>query len=283
MAMNDSSSPVIVAGWDGRPSGVDALVLARLLALPLAADVEVVHVDTGEPTDRDAEADLEQIFGSSGVVAALHRTEAESPLSVFESMAASAATRILVVGSTHRGGWGRAQPGAVSERLLGDVPTPVAIAPRGFSERPEASEDDSYLRVIEVGLDFSPSSLRALDLATELAGAASATMRVVAVDQPLPYNQQGAARGHVAGTSAQPELRDQLAEAIRELPSELRALAIEERSTQPAHILTTRAEQGVDLLVIGSRAHRRLGQMLGSTAASVVRTAPCPVLVAPPA
>jgi nucleotide-binding universal stress UspA family protein len=71
-------------------------------------------------------------------------------------------------------------------------------------------------------------------------------------------------------------------ETVKSLPSDLRALPIFQRSSDPAGVITGRSEEGVDLLVIGSRGHGRVGTLLGSTAREIVRRAGCPVLVAPP-
>jgi nucleotide-binding universal stress UspA family protein len=271
----------VVAGWDGRDGGYDALVLARLLAISLDADVVVVHIESGQPPERDAEADLEEAFASSpGPAPPLHTVRAQSPQSALRAIAAEPDVAALVVGSTHQAGWGKVRPGAVSERLLGTLDAPLVIAPRGFGGQPHDFADDAWLRVIEVALDGSAGSRVALDAAARVAETAKATVRVVAVEQPLPHDQLGAP-ATAAMAETQDDLRARLDEAVSSLPSELRALPIFERSNDPAGVIIDRAEQGVDLLAIGSRAHGHVGALLGGTARAIVRRAGCPVLVAP--
>jgi nucleotide-binding universal stress UspA family protein len=270
----------IVAGWDGREGGFDALVLARLLAATLGSELVVVHVDAGQPPERDTANDLEEAFVGRGRVPVLHTVESESPESALRAIAAEQGVEALVVGSTHQAGFGRVRPGAVTERLLGRVACPLVIAPRGFGPQPREFDDDAWLRVIETGFDGSEGSRAAVDVASRIATAAKATIRVVAVEQPLPHDQIGAP---VTATMAetQHDLRARLEEIVRSLPSELRALPLFERSSDPAGVIVGRSEEGVDLLVIGSHSHGRVTGLLGSTARQIVRRAGCPVLVAP--
>lgn len=278
---NTGATSRIVAGWDGREGGYDALILARLLAAALGADVVAVHIDTGQPPDRDAAKDLEEVFGSNGrVIPTLHRVEAESAEPALRAIAAEQGVEALVVGSTHQAGFGRVRPGAVSERLLGRVACPLVIAPRGFGLQPREFGDDTWLRVIEAGFDGSEGSRAALDLATRIATAATATIRVVAVEQPLPHDQIGAPVT-AAMAETQHDLRADLDETVKSLPAALRALPMYQRSSDPASVIIGRSEEGVDLLVIGSRAHGRVGTLLGGTAREIVRRAACPVVVTP--
>ena len=46
---------------------------------------------------------------------------------------------LIVVGSTHTGRAGRVLPGSTAERLLHGAPCPVAVAPKGYAERPRAA------------------------------------------------------------------------------------------------------------------------------------------------
>ncbi len=77
------------------------------------------------------------------------------------------------------------------------------------------------------------------------------------------------------------DLQSELHDAVAALPDDLRALPIYERG-EVARSLLERAEQGVDLLVVGSRGRGPVGSvLLGSTAAAVIAASPCPVVVVP--
>jgi nucleotide-binding universal stress UspA family protein len=105
-------------------------------------------------------------------------------------------------------------------------------------------------------------SLAAVDAARRWALAAGATIRIVGVAE--------------AGY-----LRDELEEARQSMPSELRADA-RLLPGNPSERLLDQAELGVDLLVVGSRGFGPVMRtLLGSVSGTVVRAAPCPVMVVP--
>ena len=273
----EAEQPLIVAGYDGRPGGDDALMLARILAESLGLGLLGVHAGEAEPADELA-AGFERALGGSSVEASFEALPSPSPADALEALALEQRTRLLVVGSTHQTGWGRVHPGAVGERLLGRTACPLAIAPRGFAEKAPA-EAEHYLRVLAVGFDGTATGDDALALAAAIAERARGTVRVIAVGHPAPP-QATAAAGSNLGAS---DLQNRLAAAVAELPDPLRAQPIYERG-DPAAVLLGHADEGVDLLVIGSRTHSRTGALLlGGTATSLVRQAPCPVLVVPPA
>jgi nucleotide-binding universal stress UspA family protein len=212
-----------------------------------------------------------------------------SPARVLHELTAGdPAIGLLVLGSAHREGLGRVVPGGVAERLLSGATLPVAVAPRDYRDRAaagapvgaEALADE--VRVVAVAFDASAEASAALELATTIARLAEATVRVIAVgeaaapaDRAAGPAMIGDARGWAAG------LKDKLHDAVAALPRELRALPIYERG-DPARRLLARAEEGVDLLVMGSRGYGPLrAVLLGSTSAEVIAEAPCPVIVCP--
>ena len=273
----DTALAPITVGWDGRDGGVDALALARLIASPLEAEVAVVHVETGEAFGRDLAADVELIFRHSGITPRLHSITDRAPAHALRAAVGSGPDDLLVLGSTHRAGVGTVLPGALAERLLGRVPFSLSLAPRDYAAR----ETDRRVRVLAAGFDGSPASVAALEFATRIASAAEATVRVIAVGNPTPVDLRGAPATRSAGMATAPDLQDRLAQAVSDLPSELRALPIFERG-DPARILLGHADEGVDLLLIGSTGHRRLSSMVvGGTARTVLRSASCPVIVLP--
>jgi nucleotide-binding universal stress UspA family protein len=293
----------IAVGDDGGGSGTDALALGELLARTTSSRLLVVRAVDDSGAD-DSAADAERLATEIDGVLAASSTSAEAR--VLTGAAAEALQQLaesdarvgtLVVGSTHRAGVGRVLPGSTAGRLLSGAPCSVAVAPRGYASNPRFDADtgpraggassakrpslrpSEDLRVVDVGFDASPEAWLALDRAAALAGAARATMRVIAIDRPLP----AAAPRHpapMAGMAAD-DLQTKLHDAVAELPSELRTLAVFDRG-DPAHHLLAQAEQGVDLLVLGSRGHGPLRSVvLGSVSTKMLASAPCPVIVTP--
>ena len=137
--------------------------------------------------------------------------------------------------------------------------------------------------------DFSECANYALSYAASLARQASASIVCVHVIEPVVPTV-----GYTGLTEPLPiaDLSEQLEEsAERELPKisecqECSGLEIEQVITHgdaAAEIVRVAKERKIDLIVISSHGRTGLGRILfGSTAESVVRHAPCPVLVVKP-
>lgn len=198
---------------------------------------------------------------------------------------------LVVLGPTHRDGFGRLFPGATVDRLSKHPPCALAIAPRGFGTpkreedewRPlEGTDSDPGLRVLAVGFDGSPSARAGLDIAAELALANRATIRVLAVAHKLGPAAPGAVSASASPAEAELEaMRAALHEAVAVLPDETRALPVLLRG-YPATELVGAVKAGVDLLVLGSRGGGPVWRAFhGSVSAAVIDAASCPVLVVP--
>lgn len=197
---------------------------------------------------------------------------------------------LIVLGSTHRGPIGRVLAGATVERLLGEAPCAVAIVPPGFGRpadgdlgwRPLSGDaDDVGMRVIGVGFDGSGSAREALDIAADLAIHNGAALRVYAV-APRLTTHPGALESQPPGVpSRAEELREQLHDAVAELPTEARALPVFLWGA-PSIELVAAAENGVDMMVLDSRGGGRMQRSLyGSVSGTVIQEAHCPVLISP--
>lgn len=155
-------------------------------------------------------------------------------------------------------------PGSVAERLLSGAPCPVAVAPRGYEPR--------ELRVIAVGYDGSAEATAALELATALGEAADATLRVIAVRRAATTAAAAWAEA-VATASGAPDLQARLHAAVSELPGKLRALPVFEKGEPASHLLA-RLDEGVDLLVLGSRGYGPVHAVLLGSVSSACATLP---------
>lgn len=145
------------------------------------------------------------------------------------------------------------------------------------------------IRSILLPTDFSECATYALSYAASLARQSGASVVCLHVIEPIMP-----AVGYTGLTEPLPiaDISDQLEEsAERELPKigecdECEGLDIEEvivHGDAAAEIVRVAKERAVDLIVISSHGRTGWGRILfGSTAESVVRHAPCPVLVVKP-
>jgi nucleotide-binding universal stress UspA family protein len=282
----------IIVGFDGSERAEDGLVLARLLAAPSGGTVLLAHViGSGLPMAwdwrqyenllrDDAEQMLATAASNAGFPVETRVVASSSPARGLHDLAEEHQADLIVLGSSHRGALGRLLIGSVPDRLLHGAPCAVAVAPRGFRER-----EDSPLKVIGVGLDGSRDSKHALDYARGLAADLGSKLEVLAVQEPeVIFGYTGAAatydRGELAA-SQRDFLTREVAQAVDGSPSALNAEG-EVLSGNAAEALASRAEQGIDLLVMGSRGYGPVRKvLLGSVSARLARDAPCSLLVVP--
>ncbi|MGI9557439.1 MAG: universal stress protein [Solirubrobacterales bacterium] len=282
----------IVVGFDGSDAGRDALILGELLARYGGDEMLATRVVTdGGREDRAKLAhDLADLIEATTVpVEPLALVDGSPSRALHELAESDPDCDLLVLGSTHRAGLGRVLPGSVAERLLSGAPCAVAVAPRGFAalagragssggvDSPRRAPD---IRVIAVGLDGSLEAQLALERSASLASLARATLRVIGVGPKLTAMDRSRAAERTPEVRSD-DLETLLHDVVAELPSELRTLPIFERG-DPAEVLLARAEEGVDLLAVGSRGYGPIRSVLtGGVSAELVRRAPCPVLVTP--
>jgi nucleotide-binding universal stress UspA family protein len=272
----------------------DAIALGTTLADALDAHPVLVHVFTYDPWAQDpygpAETQTQQALSELLVdlareAGAPQDTEARvvpgtSVPRALQRLSEQESTLALVVGSTHRGRLGRVLPGSVGERLLAGSASPVAIAPRGYSNRAARA-----LTRIGVGFDGSPEAARALDGAVRLARGSGAALEVIAVHTPVAFGALAASGGAPVdivsiNTAAKAELSKELDEAVAHLPDGI--TAVRRLDTGDAAQVLADASIRLDLLVTGSRGYGPLSAVLaGSTTHALLRDAQCPLLITP--
>ncbi len=131
---------------------------------------------------------------------------------------------------------------------------------------------------IVVGVDGSPSSVRALSWAIRQASRTGSVVDAICAWQyPVSYGWAVTDLDPEIGELATQALEKAIAEARQADENvEIRAHVLER---SPAQALIEAAE-GADLLVVGSRGHGGFtGMLLGSVSQHCVHHAPCPVLV----
>jgi nucleotide-binding universal stress UspA family protein len=199
-----------------------------------------------------------------------------SPAKGLEELAQDEGADIIIVGSSGRSRLERVLAGTTAETLFSGAPVPVALAPRGYADRPTPSWD-----VIGCGFNGSAEARAALDLAKDLAVRRSAELRLLAVYQPVPFpgvSSGGAFEHEPINHSLREALRQQLDEAASGLDQSAETRLLDGHA---AGVLIEQSEQ-LDLLVVGSRGYGPVRSvLLGSVSRSLAREAGCPVMVVP--
>ncbi len=249
--MSEDARPVIV-GVDGRSGGEDAMALADPFAARLGRELIVVSARSDSPAEELISAALE------------HDASA------------------IVIGSSHRGSFGRVLPGTVGSRLLRGSPCSLILAPAGF-----ARDLRNEIKSIGVAYDGSREAKLALGEGIAVARAFGARLRLLAVlDEPelVGAGWAGVAPLTVVDDEARALHREQverdLAAAIETIPVDVDADA-EALEGRPAPALAA-ASRRLGLLVLGSRSYGPVRRVLiGGVSGPLTRAASCPLLLVP--
>jgi len=290
MGTDFSAAGPVLAGYDGSEGGCDALTLGALIAERIGAELVVGAVLPNHTARRFAEAsvgsvehDVERALEERARRAAAdmpgaraETVHASSPARGLYDLATALGASVVAIGSSN-GTAGRTRAGRTAHALLQGSPAAVALAPVGFRY------ESPGLRVIGVAVDGSPESDEAL--AAAVAVADGATLRLMSVaGSPVAgywgYGSWGYGLEEM-GEAAVDLARGNLDRAVAEVPPRLRP-ATKVLHGDVAAELVREAEQGIDLLCLGSRGFgpvRRV--LLGSVSSAVVRDVECPVLVVP--
>jgi nucleotide-binding universal stress UspA family protein len=280
------SAPIVV-GVDGREGGRDALALAALLQRARGGELTAVHAYPYERFVHDAEHGRERFMhdeiarrlraevAAAGVEARTVAVPDPSPARALHLAAERESAELIVVGSAHHGALANIALGDVAGGTLSASPCAVAVAPRGFAGAPHALEE------IGVGYDGEPEARRALAFAAQLAAAAEARLRVIAVARPASVPDPWIEPWHDWTAVAEAE-RERARRSVDEAVAELDVAAAGEIRIGTPSAELERASRELDLLVVGSRGFGPLRRLVaGSTSSRLVRSAACPVLVLP--
>ena len=194
---------------------------------------------------------------------------------------------LLVIGTHGRSGFERLLLGSVTERVLRKATCPVLTVPRGQADAVPAAP--VLFRQILCPVDFSASSMQALNHAMSLAQEADAHLTVLHV---MTYEQEygpeapGMAGGADELTLArfrqqyEDNARQRLKEAVPDTVASYCSVDTVVTGGKPGReILRVAADRQSDLIVIGVQGRGVADLMFfGSTTQQVVRQATCPVL-----
>ena len=186
---------------------------------------------------------------------------------------------LIVMGTHGRTGFHRFILGSVAERVLFRTTCPVLTVPRQSPDvRPAAGQ--LFTNVL-CPIDFSPSSLAALEYAQELAGE-GARLRVLHVAERLPAWQLVPAMATGAPDDPLMVLQEARERMRGVIPAGLRRVTsvgeIVTEGDAGDEILRIAAEEHVDVIVMGAHAGHAGLFGFGSTSHDVLHGATCPVL-----
>lgn len=259
----------IIVGCDNGPGTRDAVRFAAVLAAAGRGELILANAYRSDRDEalrllRDVECGVP--YGTRASMRAVQARSAEHGL---HALADSLGADLIVVGPrrNHRG-----QSIFVTGAHCG-----VAVAPAGFADDPSPG-----LRVIGVAFDGSPAAYDALAVATDLALAARAAVKLIGVAEPPPPPTVGIASAYTPALAGdcRAALQGKLEALADELPLSLRTQVVI-ADGDPGDRLIDCAEP-LSLLVMGSRGYGPVRRaLLGSVSARVLRAAPCPVLVVP--
>jgi len=213
--------------------------------------------------------------GTAGWVTPVRQVVIEGhPVTGISRVARDMDVDLVVVGPRGRGRVAALMLGSVTRSLLGVLDRPLLIA-----RRPPALPDP-----IVVATDGSAHGDAAVALVASLPWTRRARILVVVVAGGVIPGPAGIHRREVA--DAEQGLARRIADdAVASLAAAGRSASAVIGTGGPASAITTIArERGVGLVTLGARgAGGFRGLIVGSVAERVIATAPCPVLVVPPA
>ena len=278
----------IVAGFDGSDGGRDAVAMASELAERFDAELVVASV-VPEPYAKTVIPALpsdalvwmsDEARTSAGAVASEVGAEVEvrsslSPARGLSKVVEDLGADLLVIGSTG-GTPGRVRGGHIARSLMSGGPCTVAIAPLGWRD------GSRRLDRIGVAIAGSPESEEALRIGTGLSEGGS--LKAIAVATPL---DSALGKLVMLGPKELDEIsrevaRGHLDEAMSLMPDESTVAERRVPEGAAAEQLRRESEEGLDLLLLGSRSYgpvRRV--LLGSVTSDLVGDAGCALMVSP--
>jgi len=187
---------------------------------------------------------------------------------------------LLVMGTHGRSGFERFLLGSVTENVLRHASCPVLTVPPKSAD-PVAAGSTSFRRIL-CAVDFSPSSMKALEFAFSLAQEADARLTLVHVVEPLPEFVPSTVRGlepseyeHAALRKARGDLHEWVPGGVR-VHAAIKEIVVPGKSHQG--ILSTAQKEQSEVIVIGVRGRGPVDRLFfGSTANQIVRRSTCPV------
>lgn len=288
------SGPVVI-GYDGGPSGADALAFglrhARLAGTsavvatvyPAPAPIGAGRVDAEWVADRRAQAQecldrASALVGPDDAGVEYRMVASSSAPHGLSDLVEHERGSLIVVGSSDAEGTeARVHAGSTANRLLHGAAAPVGVAPKGGRDR--VWHDPP---VVGVAFVATPESRAALHTAADFATRAGAALRVytvVAGEAPVLPWLIGVDAEHAFSASARETFQQSAEAAVAELPGEVDATSV----LLAGDVVDALAElDEVDALFCGSRGYGPVRSvLLGGVSSRLMRRSRSPLVVAP--
>jgi nucleotide-binding universal stress UspA family protein len=292
--MDAYDGPVVI-GYDGGPGGADALALGlgwtRQLNLPSVvvtvypgpAPIGIGRVDVEWVADRRQEA--ERLLEEA-------RTAAASATSVdFKAVGSGSASHglhdiaeelgasLIVLGS-RQSSEPRLFGPPTGERAIVGAPCPVAISPRGWSER--EAQDLGRIGVAFVPTPDGSEALRVAAVFARRLGARLHVVTVVAGEAEVMSYRIGEDVENLYVSAATEQFQDSIEKAISDLASDVEASGEVLIGDNPADTLASLGTSLFDTLFVGSRGYGPIRSvLLGGVTSQLVRRLDVPTVVVP--
>ncbi len=173
---------------------------------------------------------------------------------------------LVITGTARSETFGRMALGSTVERLARQCSVPILVV---------KTRNYGPYETVLIGTDFSPASAQAVRRAADLFPKASLAAL---------HCYRDAGRADAAGDGDRHGAESERDAFLRDVPAEVRRRLefLLEEGPLRAMVDTLYADRGVDLLVLGSTGRGRLLEMLlGSTASTLLESAPCDVMIVP--
>ena len=293
----------VICPTDFSPFSADALSHAVAICRAFGGELTIVHVHPRElpvaaefaylspaplaPQERAALSVRLEAFAEPARARGVHtrtRLLEGQPSRELVQLAQELPADLLVVGLYSDARLKRMLLGSVTEELLRSAPCPVLTVRHGVGQAPETGVP--FRRVL-CGADLRESGAEVVSGALALAEAFGAELTLLHVLEHVPEFEPGSAmqfsmvETQVFRQALAEEARDALRAAVPEQDRERLAVRdLVKAGSAHEQILRLAREEGSQLIVLGAPSHSALERVLfGSTSRSVVRDAPCPVLV----
>jgi nucleotide-binding universal stress UspA family protein len=278
----------VVAGYDGSQNGVRALDWAASEARARGLPLTVIHVwqvfmggsmampmvDLGSLAQETLDGGVEHVRKEAPDVPVQGVLECGQPAA--ELIEAGRNAALIVLGPRGLGGFTGLLLGSVGAQVVAHAPCPVVIARGGPDGRPGTEPGRAV-----VGVDGSPASRAALEMAFAEAELHGLSVHAVAAWEPTPVKDPPPLVDEAGMREAATARLEQLMAPLQDLHPGVGAQA-EIRVGAPREVLLD-AAKGARLLVVGSRGLGGFrGLLLGSVGHALVQHAPCPVAVVHP-
>ncbi|NNE46054.1 MAG: universal stress protein [Rhodothermales bacterium] len=286
----------VLVAVDFSPASESALESALDFVGSRPVELHLIHVqilfDEAEEVagkEREIAAEAERLYGrvtkqrkiANGTKVSYSVERDVAPASAILRYAAAHDIEMIVSGTHGRRGFRRMILGSVAEELVRLSECPV------LTIGGEASHHlGEHMKSIVVPVDFSEESARTLSVSRQLAFENQATLEILHVVEetmhPAFYNT-----GVFSVYDLRPDLDKRALEEMEKLFAEAAGPSVDatfalRQGHAAREIIEYAGEQQCDLIVMSTHGLTGLSHVLiGSVAESVVRTAPCPVLILP--